>query len=78
MKIKRKEMLRLKQVLMADRNEKGDEFISLLNKDLTKLLSEYFVFENPISCDFEKEGDNIKVSINLNANRIKPFGTIPE
>lgn len=78
MKIKRKQMLRLKEVLTLDRNEKGDEFINLLKKDLTNVLSEYFVFEKSIDCDLEKEGEIIKVKINLDASRIKPFGTIPE
>lgn len=78
MKIKRKQMLRLKEVLMVDRNEKGDEFINLLRKDITNVLREYFVFENPIDCDLEKEGENIEVKIRLNASRIKSFGTIPE
>ena len=71
-------MLRLKEVLTIDRNERGDEFVSLLKKDITNVLSEYFVFEKPIDCELEKEGEIIKVKISLDASRIKPFGTIPE
>ncbi len=77
MKIKRKQMLRLKEMLMQDRNEKGDDFLNLLKKDLTTLLNEYFVINNFVDCFLEKEGEEIKISITAKASRIKSFGTIP-
>lgn len=78
MKIKRKQMLRLKEVLSMDRRETGDDFFNLLEKDLASLFAEYFDFNDKPVCKITDEKDGLRVEVSLTALRIKPFGSIPK
>lgn len=77
MRLKKKQLARLKDVLEVDRKEKNDDFLSLLEKDLATVFSEYFVYDSKPICKLKREDNKIQVLISLDATNIKIFGVLP-
>ena len=78
MKKKNGELGRLKSIIETDRLSVGANFDELIESDLTKLLSDYFDLKGEVKIFIEKQNGIYNLSIEANAVRIKPFGSIPE
>ena len=76
--MKRKnEISRVKEIIDADRFNTKDDFKELVEKDLLKLLLEYFEIISPPKLFIEKNSNYLAVNISFNSSRIKTFGTLP-
>ncbi len=78
MKKQSNDIVRIKNLIDNDRFTVGENFNLLLVKDLTKLLKDYFDFNDSPKLLMEKSGDKIKVNFSFDAVRIKGFGSIPK
>ncbi len=78
MKRKRGEISRLKTMIEKDRHLCGEEFFSLVSADVNRVLSEYFEMKSKACFTVGKNGEEIEVTIDFTALRVKKFGTIPE
>lgn len=67
----------MEDMIRNDRFSGKDEFIELLQKDLTHVLSDYFDFKDMPEPIINKVGDRIEVSITFTAFSIKPFFNLP-
>ncbi len=77
MKKRKAEIMRVETVINNDRMKLKDDFMKLLERDLRKILSEYFYLENLPQTEIIKEGKGFIVNINFTASRIKNFINIP-
>ena len=74
----KKEIIRVKNLLASDRFNVGDEFLTLIENDLKRLLADYFdIKENPI-VQMVKEKDEYKICISFSAYRVKSFGSVSD
>ena len=78
MKERKKELLRIQNLIEKDRLKAGDNFEKLIQLDVHKLLSDYFEYRGLPSVIIEKEKGKLKVLIELNPIAIKGFGIIPK
>jgi len=74
--MKNKELIRLQSVIENDRINCIDNFTELLLKDLRKILSDYFDFDNDIMIEINKQDRFYNVIISLKTLRIKNFKTL--
>ena len=77
MKKKKDEILRVETVINSDRLRLKDDFIRLLEKDLSKILGEYFYLENIPEIEIVKEGKGFKVNVVFSSSGIKNFINVP-
>ena len=77
MKKDKNELMRLQTLIESDRVNMGDDFISLVESDVEKLLKDYFDFSSAPKLSITKFGDKYKVQLNLVVLRIKNFSVIP-
>ena len=70
------EIMRIHTVLEKDRLSVDDGFNELLISDLTKLLKDYFVFNDAISVDLVKEKGGYSLQTRLSVLRIKNLNAI--
>ncbi|MBR5192640.1 MAG: hypothetical protein IKW33_04440 [Clostridia bacterium] len=76
--MKRKnEINRVKELIDNDRFNTKDDFKELVEKDLYKLLLEYFEIIDFPTLVIEKNNNFLQVNINFKCNRIRTFGTLP-
>lgn len=73
MRKSRNQIVRVQHVVECDRVNKGDEFLSLLNSDLKKLLKEYFDFSDNVEVSLVKSNNSCVVQLSLKVFRIKNF-----
>lgn len=78
MKKLKNEMVRLQSLIECDRLNTGDDFSELVERDVEKLLKDYFDFRLPPKLLIEKCGDKLKINLLLYAERIKNFSVIPK
>ena len=71
------DLIRIKNLINCDRFRSSDTFLQLINKDLKKLLSDYFDFTSDIKLVITKEKSGFYVDISLVADRIKSIGSLP-
>lgn len=67
----------MEDMIRNDRFSGKDDFLELLKKDLSRVLSEYFDFKEIPEPILTKVGDKIEVSLSFTAVSIKPFSTLP-
>jgi len=71
------QLKRMEEMIKNDRFSGKDEFTELLQKDLTRVLNDYFDFKEIPQPKLNKVGDKIEVSLSFTAFSIKPFSTLP-
>ena len=77
MKKNKQELMRVETVINSDRLRLKDDFIKLMEKDLKKLLSEYFYLETEPQTEIIKEGKSFIVNVNFTCTEIKNFINVP-
>lgn len=77
MKNKGVELSRIKSIIINDRFKTKDCFLELLNKDVTKLLSDYFDFRGKVEISINKESVGYLLDLKLSVDRLKSFGMLP-
>lgn len=77
MKRKDNDLIRVKNLINADRFRSSDVFFELLKKDLNSLLKDYFDFGEDVKVVISKDKSSFLVEISLSADRIKAFGSLP-
>ena len=77
MKNKNDELMRVETMLNSDRLRLKDDFIKLLECDLSSLLSEYFYLNSVPVVEMEKDGKEFLVRISFSCSQIKSFINIP-
>lgn len=73
MKEKKKEIIRIENILNGDMEKPCDNFKELLNVDLNNLLGEYFNLILSPSVNIIKKDGNYNVEINFIADTLKNF-----
>lgn len=76
--MKRKELVRIKNMLERDNYNVSDNFTKLLISDLTKVLSEYFEYSIVPSFEFKKKGEVVFINLIIKSDGVKSFETIPK
>ena len=71
-------MVRMENLINADRLKSGGDFVDLLTGDIDRVLKDYFDYKGYPSVEVVKNGGCFAVSINLTAERIKSFCVLPE
>lgn len=71
------QLRRMEDMIRNDRFSGKDDFLELLKKDLSRVLTEYFDFKEIPEPILTKVGDKIEVSLSFTAVSIKPFSTLP-
>ena len=70
------ELVRVQTLIESDRLCAGENFINLIESDVSKLLKDFFDFNNGPQLNIEKYGGKLKVEIVLLADRIKNFNCL--
>ena len=71
----KKDIIRVKNLLNSDRFNVCDDFLTLIENDLKRLLADYFdIKEDPI-VQMVKEKDEYKICVSFTAYRVKSFGS---
>lgn len=78
MRKERRELLRLQSIIESDRISVNDDFLSLIESDLNKLLRDYFDFSMAPELKLKVENKGYLFTLTLNASRIKQFVNIPK
>lgn len=68
---------RLEKVLIKDKKENPKQILKLLRSDLSTLFENYMEIKN-INLNFEIVESIYELKIDVQANRLKNFGCIPE
>ena len=77
--MKRKnEINRVKELIDNDRFSIKNDFKGLVEKDLKKMLFEYFELITLPEIFIEKNNSCLEVTILFKSSRVKNFGTLPE
>ena len=76
--MKRKELIRIKNMLEKDNYNVTDNFTKLLLNDLTKVLSEYFEFIIDPTFEIKKKGELVFINLVIKSENIKSFETLPK
>jgi hypothetical protein len=74
MKEKLTGMKRIKAIINSDRFKSSDCFMSLLQKDLSKVFSDYFDFRTKPDVVIIKDSGGYVLELKLPVDRIKAFG----
>lgn len=70
---KKNEITRLLSIVQNDRLNLNDQFHKIIEKDVEKVLKEYFDYNDNINIEITKNGDGYRVNFSFFATRIKPF-----
>ncbi len=70
------ELIRIQSMIENDRVCVGDDFLDLIEKDLIKLLRDYFDFSSSPKVRIEAQNNSYCFSFNINVSRIKNFANM--
>ena len=76
MKKIKNELVRVQTLIESDRLSAGDDFINLVESDVSKLLKDFFDFNKSPQLNIDKSGGKLRVEIVLFADRIKNFNSL--
>lgn len=74
--MKRKELIRIKNMLQRDNYNVTDNFTKLLIADLTRVLSEYFDYSIEPSFEFVKKGELVFINSIVKIDNVKRFESL--
>ena len=72
------QLQRYKNAINSDFKNVREEFSSLLIKDLSSVLLDYFNFDGEIKLDVSKSSGNLLVNISFCATSLKYFNKLPK
>nr|MBO4518111.1 hypothetical protein [Clostridia bacterium] len=70
-------LLRVENLINADRIKSSDGFLELLTEDIDRVFREYFDYNGHPSVEVVKNGGGFSVDITLNARGIRTFSRLP-
>ncbi len=70
------ETLRLEEILVRDKFENVNNILKILQDEITPIAKNYFILSNDLIVRCRKDKDKFIFSIEMIAERIKPFGKI--
>lgn len=68
-------MDRINELLIKDKFTNLDQVAEILKSEITPLALNYFLLADDVVVRFKREKNNIIFNIEIQANRIKPFGS---
>ena len=69
---------RLSTLLRRDKCENPQYICEVLKGELEPIIAQYISLTNPVNVRFRKFGEKLLFSVEIDAERIKPFGYIPK
>ena len=75
--MKSNELIRIKNLINVDRFKSSDVFLELLKKDLKKLLTDYFDINGDLKISIVKDKNCFTLDVNMQIDRIKGIGSLP-
>ena len=69
---------RINNILIKDKFESSEYICSILKSEIEKISKSYLILNDDVIVRFKKNSNSYTFNIEINANRIKPFGYLPK